>query len=96
MVDHNRLPKAWQVTSAQRRGSDQTPAQTLAEVIEIEPQVGILLDQAKRVRNANWRDYEAYKRQFKKLVGWKASDPRLATERAYDLMIDALTKALRI
>lgn len=94
MVDHNRFPQAWRIPSRQRRGSNRKPVETLAEAIELEPQIGILLDQAKREIDPYWDTYERYKQQLMKLAGWYATNPRMATEHVYGLVIDALTDAL--
>lgn len=95
MVDHNRLPQAWRIPSGHLR-QNQKPVTTLAEVIELEPQIGILLDQAKREIDPYWDTYERYKQQLMKLAGWYATNPRMATEHVYGLVIDALVDALDI
>lgn len=54
----------------------------------IEPR---LLDLEADVRTARpteagfWRDWEAFKGRLKRLVGWRAVEPRLASSDAYEL-----------
>lgn len=96
MVDHNQHPQAFRLPCHPCRRIAGLPVTTLPEAIELEPQIGILLDQAKHVGNATWNDYERFKGELAKLAGWYAGNPRLATEHAYGLVIDALTEALEI
>lgn len=97
MVNHNnRLPAAFRYGTAGRRTTPRPPCETLAEMIEAEPQIGILIEQARSIRRADFHDYERFKQQLNRIVGWDAKNPRLATEDCYDLAIDALTDALNL
>jgi hypothetical protein len=35
-----------------------------------------------------WRQWERFRREFERLVGWTAADARLRTSEAYELAVD--------
>ena len=94
MSDHNRFSQPQGLPLPTRRTGKEKPIATLEEAIEIEPQIGILLDQAGRERNATCNTYDAYKQQMLLLAGWYAKCPRLATEEVFGMVMDALIDRL--
>lgn len=50
---------------------------TIREIIRLAPAVGEILQRARLVRNADWGDYEFFKRQLSNHVGWDAREARI-------------------
>lgn len=69
---------------------------TLNQIISLEPQIGRILQKARRVKNAYWPDYSRYKLRLLPLVGYEAKEKKLQNESAYSTVIMALCDALRI
>lgn len=72
----------------------------IAEVVRLEPRVGDILAQGRRMRGvyASWRDYSALKREADYVVGWgrpfALGYPELRTSDAWDAVIRAIPEAL--
>jgi len=70
---------------------------TLAAIVEREPRVGELLEDARQLEDADWEDYSWYKSILSRFMGWGApadADPLLGSSEAYMVAIDALVEAL--
>jgi hypothetical protein len=73
---------------------------TFAELSVLEPRIGDLLKEARRVdvdsdtfcANAVW--YRRFKPRLLLLVGWEAEDPTLRSSEAYDAAYEAIYEAL--
>lgn len=66
----------------------------IQDVIAICPRVGQILKSAENKRGAGWHDYERYKAELSRVVGFFAEDPRLNTSETYECAISALDNAL--
>jgi len=69
----------------------------LAALIEFEPIIGVLLDEAAGIAPPDdqyWRQYEQYKRRLRSLVGYGADRPELAAPEAYEIVVTAMADVL--
>ena len=67
---------------------------TFDDIVFFAPQVGEILDRARKSRGDWSRRYEDHKRQLQSHVGWWAKLQILRTCEAYDVSIKALCDAL--
>lgn len=70
---------------------------TIADVIDLSPEVGVVLARAQTGRGRYWQAYTAHKRELSRLVGHDAAlgtPDVLCTCEAYDAAIGALCEVL--
>lgn len=72
---------------------------TLAEVVAIEPEVGRILDEARRLAEgeaAEWPNphFVRLKGRLKSLVGFQARHPRLRASKPFEVVIGELASVL--
>jgi hypothetical protein len=75
-----------------------------AEIVAIEPQVELIVAAARSITYDPEAEYSCgprefhepggFKDQLSEYVGWRACEPRLRTERAYDIVYDKVRRAL--
>ena len=72
---------------------------TIERMIEIEPKIGVIFRNAEtgalcaETEGQRWNEYLHHRRRLVSLVGWDATDDRLATEECYDEATMALAQA---
>ena len=72
------------------------PRPSWSELCAIAPRLAIVEADARRLRQSpnRWAIYESLKRRLNALVGWSATDSRLATGDAYEVAIAAVLSAI--
>lgn len=72
------------------------PRPSWSALCAIEPRLAIVEANARRLRRSpnRWAVYESLKRRLNALVGWGATDSRLATSDAYEVAIAAVLSAI--
>lgn len=65
-----------------------------SEMIEIEPRLGAIIDDAELLGGGGWDDFQWYALQLSRFVGWDAGDARLSDPLCYTEATRRLTEAL--
>ncbi|MVB11342.1 hypothetical protein CAFE_20550 [Caprobacter fermentans] len=69
---------------------------SIGQIKKIEPRINRVLNDAAHIQEADWPDYSRFKQRLIPLVGYYCKNESLQTSEAYDIVISALCKALKI
>ncbi|HWB14485.1 MAG TPA: hypothetical protein VG826_34990 [Pirellulales bacterium] len=67
---------------------------TWERLVQVEPRLGRLLDEAKLRRRGGWPAYEVIKKKLRLLVGVGAARSELASSTAWETAIRVITRAM--
>lgn len=69
---------------------------TIEQIYKIDPRIKEIIDEAATIKNPYWTDYSAYKERLTPLVGYESEKGEIASEAAYNLVINALVNTLKL